>query len=55
MLTGIGGAPFCKYNVNNLKWSDKAIMNSIFLDLWESTEKYLGIRANGPATYTSVI
>ena len=50
VLTVIGGAPVCYYHVNNLKWSSKAIMNSIYLDIWESIEKYLGIGANGPAT-----
>ena len=50
VLTGIGGAPVCDYDVDNLKWSGKDIMNSISLDIWDSIEKYLGIRANGPAT-----
>ena len=30
-------------------------MSSIYLDLWESIDKYLGIEANGRATYTAVI
>ena len=30
-------------------------MNSISLYLWVSIEKYLGIGANGPATYAAVI
>ena len=30
-------------------------MNSIYLYIWESIERDLGIRANGPATYAAVI
>ena len=55
MITGIGGAPVCDYNVDNLKWSGKAIMNSISLNLWESIDKYSGIRANGISTYAAII
>ena len=55
MLTRIGGAPVCDYNVNNLKWGGKSIMNRISLDLWGSIEKYFGIEYNRPATYTDVI
>ena len=50
MITGIGGAPVCDYDVDSLKWIIKAIMNSISLDIWDSIDKYLGIYSNGPAT-----
>ena len=55
VLTGIRGAPVCDYDVDNLKWSGKAIMNIIYLDLWESTDKYLGFEANEPDNYAEVI
>ena len=55
VLTIIGGAPVCDCDVNHLKWSGKSIMNIISLDLWDSIKKYLGIGANGPATYAVVI
>jgi hypothetical protein len=56
LTSGIGESPPCDYDINNLKWSGKAIMNSIALDLWETIEKEdVGIGANGPATYTAVI
>ena len=55
MLTVIGGTLVYNYNVDNLKWIRKAIMERISLDIWESTEKDLGIKANGPATSAAVI
>ena len=54
VLTRIGGAPVCDYYVDNLKWIGEAILNSISLDLWESIEKYLLIKGNGPDTYAAV-
>ena len=35
VLNGIGGAPVCDYDVDDLKWTGKAIMNSIYLYLWD--------------------
>ena len=55
VLTGIGGAPVYDFDVDNLKWSGKPIMNSISLYILDYTEKYLGVWANGPATYSSAI
>ena len=55
VLTGIGGALVCDYDVDNLKWIGKVIVNSIPLDLWGLIEKDLLIRANGPYTYKAVI
>ena len=54
-LYGIGGAPVCHYNVDNLKWIGKAIMKSISLNLWGFIGKYLGVIANGPDAYAAVI
>jgi hypothetical protein len=55
LLSGVGGLPPCKYDMDNLKWSGKAIMNSISLDLWETIEKEVGVGASGPMTYAAVI
>ena len=55
MLPGIGAAPVCDYDADNLKWCRKSIINSIPLDLCDSIEKYLGIRDNRTATYAAVI
>ena len=55
MLTRFGGTPVCDYGVDNLKWNGKSIMNSTSIDICESIEKDLGIRANGHTTYASVI
>jgi hypothetical protein len=35
---GVGDLPVCEYDIDNLKWSGKAVMNSIGLDLWETIE-----------------
>jgi hypothetical protein len=49
-------APFkFDYDLDNLKWSGKAIMNSVALDIWESIEKDVRIGANGPRTFAAVI
>ncbi len=55
LLSGIDNLPVCDYDVDNLKWSGKAIMNSISLDLWETIEKDVGVGSNGPLTYAAVI
>lgn len=55
LTSGVSESPSCNYDINNLKWSGKAIMNSITLDLWETIEKDVGIRANGLTTYAAVI
>ena len=55
LVTGIGTHAACDYDGDNLKWSGKAVMNSIALDLWESIEKDVGGSANGPVTYAAVI
>ncbi len=55
IIAGIGTAPPCEYDIDNLKWSGKAIMNSISLDLWETIEKDVGVGSNGPVTYAAVI
>ena len=54
-LSGIDNLPVCDYDVDNLKWSGKAVMNSILLDLWETIEKDVGVGSKGPFTYASVI
>ena len=55
LLTIIGGAPVCNYDVDHINWIGKSIMNSVSLDIWDSIEKYLEIGANGPATYAAII
>jgi hypothetical protein len=55
LTSGVGESPPCDYDIDNLKWSGKAIMISSTLDLWETSEKDIGIGANGPATYAAVI
>ena len=55
VLPVIRGATICDYDVDNLKWISKSIMNSISLDLWAFIEKYLGIRSNIHANYTAII
>jgi hypothetical protein len=37
----------CDYDLDNLKWSGKAILNSGTLPLWETIEKDLGVDASG--------
>ena len=53
--TGVGKCSACDYDFDNLKWSGKAIMNSIALDLWETIEKDVGTGANGPRTFAAII
>jgi hypothetical protein len=55
LMDGIGELPVCEYDIDNLKWSSKAVMNSIGLDLWETIKKDVGIGANAPLTYAAVI
>lgn len=54
LLSGVRTLPPCKYDIDNLKWSGKAIMNSILLDLWETIEKEVGAGASRPMTYAAV-
>jgi hypothetical protein len=35
--------PPCNYNLDNLKWSGKGILNSMSLILWETVKKDLGV------------
>ncbi len=45
----------CDYDLDNLKWSGKAILNSITLALWETVEKDLGVDTSGPKAFASVV
>jgi hypothetical protein len=45
----------CTYDMDNLMWSGKAIMNSLALDLWETIEKDIGVQAGGPIAYAAVV
>jgi hypothetical protein len=45
----------CDYDLDNLKWSGKAILNSVTLPLWETVEKDLGIDASGPKAFATVV
>jgi hypothetical protein len=48
-------SPPCDYDLDNLKWSGKAILNSISLPLWETVEKDLGVDASGPEAFAAVV
>ena len=39
--------PVCNYDLSNLKWSGKAILNSVTLPLWETVKKDLGVDTSG--------
>jgi hypothetical protein len=45
----------CNYNLDNLKWSGKAILNNITLALWETVEKDLGANNSNPEAFASVV
>jgi hypothetical protein len=45
----------CNYDLDNLKWSGKAILNSVSLPLWETIEKDLGVDASGPEVFAAVV
>ena len=45
----------CEYDLDNLKWSGKAITQSISLELWETIEKDLGCIPSGPEAFASVV
>ena len=45
----------CQYDIDNLQWSGKALLNSIDLDLWAEIEKELSYNASGPEVFASVI
>jgi hypothetical protein len=47
--------PPCDYDLDNLKWSGKAILNSVSLPLWETVEKDLGVDASGPEAFAAVV
>jgi hypothetical protein len=48
-------SPPCNYNLDNLKWSGKAILNSVTFALWETVKKDLGVDASGPEAFTTVV
>jgi hypothetical protein len=43
------------YNLDNLKWSRKAILNIISLTLWETIEKDFRINASGPKAFSGAV
>jgi hypothetical protein len=45
----------CDYDLDNLRWSGKAVLNSVSLELWETVEKDLGADAVGPEVFTAVV
>jgi hypothetical protein len=47
--------PPCNYDLDNLKWSGNAILNSVSLPLWETVEKDLGVDASGPEAFAAVV
>jgi hypothetical protein len=47
--------PPCNYDLDNLKWSGKAILNTVSLPLWETVEKDLGVDATGPEAFAAVV
>jgi hypothetical protein len=48
-------SPRCDYDLDNLKWSGKTILNSVSLPLWETVEKDLGVDASGPEAFAAVV
>jgi hypothetical protein len=48
-------SPVCDYDLDNLKWSGKAVLNSVSLSLWETVEKDLGVDASGPEAFAAVV
>lgn len=48
-------SPPCNYDLDNLKWSGKAILNSVLLPLWEMVKKDLGVDASGPEAIAVVV
>ena len=45
----------CTYDQDNLKWSGKALVNSISLELWNSIEKEVGYGATGPEVFIAIL
>ena len=45
----------CEFDIDNLKWSRKAIVNSITLNMWEHIEKDLEIDISGPEIFAMII
>jgi hypothetical protein len=43
------------YDLDNLKWSGKAILNSVTLPLWETVKKDLNVDASGPKAFAAVV
>jgi hypothetical protein len=48
--------PPCNYDLDNLKWSGNAILNSVSLPLWETVkEDLVGVDATGPEAVAAVV
>jgi hypothetical protein len=47
--------PPCDYDLDNLKWSGKAVLNSVSLPLWETVGKDLGVHGSGPKAFIAVV
>ena len=45
----------CEYDLENLKWNGKAIMQSIYLELWETIEKDLCCDPSGPEAFAAAV
>jgi hypothetical protein len=45
----------CNYDLDNLKWSGKAILNSVTLPLWERLKKELDVDASRPKAFAAVV
>jgi hypothetical protein len=47
--------PVCSYDLDNLKWSGRAVLNSITVALWDTLETQIGVDATGPEAYIAII
>ena len=47
--------PVCPDDTDNLRWSGKAIVASVTLELWEGLKKTLGTDPTGPEAFFTVI
>ena len=45
----------CEYDLDNIKWSGKAIMQNISLEIWETIEKDLDCNPSGPEAFAAVV
>jgi hypothetical protein len=45
----------CNYDLDNLKWSEKVILNSVTLSLWETVKKDLVVDASGPKSFSRTV